>query len=89
MDSVRDGVLDPLALSEVVGLHQNHAATSSYCPVQIFMDVPQIQFFDVGVFQFLDKVVFMPVACRQLGSRRAENCAVPQLQFSTRRWTSL
>ena len=33
--------------------------------------------------QFLDKVVFMPVAYRQLGSRRAENCAVPQLQFLT------
>ena len=30
--------------------------------------------------QFLDEVVFMPVACRQLGSRRAQNCGFSQLQ---------
>ena len=35
--------------------------------------------------QFLDEVVFMPVACRQLGSRRAENYGFSQLQSA--RWS--
>ena len=61
------------------------------------VEVPQLQFSDrwwharccddrCMAVQFLDKAVFMPVACRSCWgpSRRGKNCGVPQLQFSTR-----
>ena len=55
VDSVRDGVLpDPLALSEVVDLPV--IVPKLLLLLLSFKEVPQIQFIDLVVVQFLDKV---------------------------------
>ena len=54
VDSVREAcltLLPSLRLSDSL-----KACCDGCCPVLNFKEVPQIQFFDVGVLQFLDKV---------------------------------
>ena len=82
------GVLDPLALSEVVGLPEimlRHALAALY---RISWRCLRFSSSTWGVFQFLDKVVFMPVACRQCLGSDVQKTVVCRSCSSWTKWTS-